>query len=142
MPTRRRHASAAAAVAAAVAGGVLALTPAAPALSQTTDQAAQEQAPGVSPYARGSVPAYSPPTPITRAAPASPGVSAAPVGVVSVEGGGASASQGAARPVVPADPVYSDPDLAHIRNDPYSLSRHTATQAGGEVTPYAPPAQD
>lgn len=133
MPKRRQSAPA---MAMTVAGALLAMAAGAPALAQTTDEPA-----AVSPYALGSVPAYTAPTPITRAAPTSPGVSAAPVGVVSIEGE-ASAPGQSVRPVVPADPVYSDPDLAPIRNDPYSLSRHTATQAGGEVTPYAPPAQD
>ncbi|MEQ8604807.1 MAG: hypothetical protein RIB45_15950 [Marivibrio sp.] len=131
----------------------LVLLAAAPALGQTASQTAGEavaENPGAeiaapSPYARGAVPAYRPPEPIVRPSASVPATAAAPVGAVTQEGAGSDldsatgATAGGVRPVTAADPVYSDPDLAHIRRDPYSLSRHTAAQAGGVTTPYAPP---
>ncbi len=121
MPIRRRLRGAL--FAAALPLAALALAPVGATAADETAEG--EEAITTAPYARGSVPPYQAPEPITRDVAASPGTAAAPVGAVE-----------SVRPVTIADPVYSDPDLERVRNDPYSLSRHTATQAGGTVTPY------
>lgn len=114
--------------AAVIALGAVMLATGGPAVAEDLDAA-----PSVAPYAKGSVPAYTPPAPITRETRGAERTTAraAPVGVVEN-----------VRPVTIADPVYSDPDLKAVRENPYNLSRHNAIQAGGTVTPYHPDPAD